>query len=210
VDLEPLPFSFTDSLESVRDIVQPIAEEKASRSRLVSRRARVRVGHPVALSRVLLNLTTNALKFTDTDASKCGAIEGRGHAIEVSVRDTGRGIPPQSMALLFEPFRAASGTATTPFPAQGSAVHQPKLVEAMGAISTSSTDPGRAPGSCFTLALPRQTADLARRHPDHDHLLHVVGARPNFMKVAPVLAGRHPCAGCRQVLVHTGSTTTRP
>ncbi len=34
-------------------------------------------------------------------------------------------------------------------------------------------------------------------------LLHVVGARPNFMKVAPVLAAG-AAAGCRQVLVHTG------
>src|SRR5208282_243424 len=36
------------------------------------------------------------------------------------------------------------------------------------------------------------------------HILHVVGARPNFMKVAPVLAalGRRP--GIRQTLVHTG------
>ena len=34
-------------------------------------------------------------------------------------------------------------------------------------------------------------------------LLHVVGARPNFMKVAPVLAAGTR-AGCRQVLVHTG------
>src|SRR5215475_6608130 len=36
------------------------------------------------------------------------------------------------------------------------------------------------------------------------HILHVVGARPNFMKAAPVLAalGKHP--GVRQTLVHTG------
>ncbi|MEO8451590.1 MAG: UDP-N-acetylglucosamine 2-epimerase (non-hydrolyzing), partial [Gemmatimonadota bacterium] len=35
-------------------------------------------------------------------------------------------------------------------------------------------------------------------------LLHVVGARPNFMKAAPVLAAARAAAGVRQILVHTG------
>ena len=64
VDLDPIPFSVTDILESVRDIVQPIAEEKGLTVQLSTPEADFRVGHPVALSRVLLNLTTNALKFT--------------------------------------------------------------------------------------------------------------------------------------------------
>ena len=36
------------------------------------------------------------------------------------------------------------------------------------------------------------------------HILHVVGARPNFMKAAPVYAALSEIAGCRQTLVHTG------
>jgi UDP-N-acetylglucosamine 2-epimerase (non-hydrolysing) len=36
------------------------------------------------------------------------------------------------------------------------------------------------------------------------HILHVVGARPNFMKAAPVRAALSKIAGCRQTLVHTG------
>jgi UDP-N-acetylglucosamine 2-epimerase (non-hydrolysing) len=36
------------------------------------------------------------------------------------------------------------------------------------------------------------------------HVLHVVGARPNFMKAAPVMAALARCAGFRQTLVHTG------
>src|SRR5437868_14109169 len=35
-------------------------------------------------------------------------------------------------------------------------------------------------------------------------ILHVVGARPNFMKVAPVLAALRKVAGVEQILVHTG------
>ena len=36
------------------------------------------------------------------------------------------------------------------------------------------------------------------------HLLHVVGARPNFMKAAPVLRALARHNGVRQTLVHTG------
>ena len=36
------------------------------------------------------------------------------------------------------------------------------------------------------------------------HILHVVGARPNFMKVAPVHFALRRRAGVRQTLVHTG------
>lgn len=35
-------------------------------------------------------------------------------------------------------------------------------------------------------------------------IVHVVGARPNFMKVAPVMGALAECAGVSQVLVHTG------
>jgi signal transduction histidine kinase len=64
-DLEPMPFSLSDIFESVRDIVRPIAEEKGLEVRLTLPARPFRMGHPVALNRVLLNLVTNALKFTD-------------------------------------------------------------------------------------------------------------------------------------------------
>ncbi len=64
VELKPVPFSVGGVLESVHDIVRPIAEEKQLAVRLIPPSLDERLGHPVALSRVLLNLTTNALKFT--------------------------------------------------------------------------------------------------------------------------------------------------
>ena len=105
VDLEPLPFSVADILESVRDIVQPIAEEKGLEVRIEAPQRTSRIGHPVALSRVLLNLTTNALKFTDEGYVELRAKDVGSGGLEFSVRDTGRGIPPSAMAMLFEPFR---------------------------------------------------------------------------------------------------------
>jgi signal transduction histidine kinase len=155
VDLDPIPFSVTDILESVRDIVQPIAEEKNLAVRVTAPGSDFRIGHPVALSRVLLNLTTNALKFTAEGFVEVAAIQRNAHSIEFSVRDTGRGIPPQSMATLFEPFRRRQKPGEYAFSGSGLGLSIcRKLVEAMGAAMQVETAPGYGTRFYFVLDLP--------------------------------------------------------
>ncbi|MGH7513530.1 MAG: sensor histidine kinase [Gemmatimonadales bacterium] len=155
VDLDPIPFSVTDILESVRDIVQPIAEEKSLTVRLTSPEADFRIGHPVALSRVLLNLTTNALKFTAEGFVEVIAREAGGRAVEFSVRDTGRGIPPQSMATLYEPFRRRQKPGEYAFSGSGLGLSIcRKLVEAMGSTLGVETAAGYGTRFHFVLDLP--------------------------------------------------------
>jgi signal transduction histidine kinase len=155
VDLDPIPFSVTDILESVRDIVQPIAEEKSLAVRLTPPEADFRIGHPVALSRVLLNLTTNALKFTAEGFVEVIAREAGGRAVEFSVRDTGRGIPPQSMATLYEPFRRRQKPGEYAFSGSGLGLSIcRKLVEAMGSTLGVETAAGYGTRFHFVLDLP--------------------------------------------------------
>jgi signal transduction histidine kinase len=155
VDLDPIPFSVTDILESVRDIVQPIAEEKNLAVRLQPPETDFRVGHPVALSRVLLNLTTNALKFTAEGYVEVTARQSSSRGIEFSVRDTGRGIPPQSMATLFEPFRRRQKPGEYAFSGSGLGLSIcRKLVEAMGSTLQVETAPSYGTRFYFTLDLP--------------------------------------------------------
>jgi signal transduction histidine kinase len=155
VDLDPIPFSVRDILESVRDIVLPIAEEKGLAVRLEYPRGDFRIGHPVALSRVLLNLTTNALKFTNEGHVEVVAREVDPGRIECSVRDTGRGIPPQNMATLYEPFRRRQREGEYAFSGTGLGLSIcRKLVEAMGSRLEVETEAGRGTRFHFTLALP--------------------------------------------------------
>lgn len=155
VDLDPIPFSVTDILESVRDIVQPIAEEKNLTVRLTVPEADFRIGHPVALSRVLLNLTTNALKFTGEGFVELAAVQRGARDLEFSVRDTGRGIPPQSMATLFEPFRRRQKPGEYAFSGSGLGLSIcRKLVEAMGSVMQVDTSPGYGTRFYFVLDLP--------------------------------------------------------
>jgi signal transduction histidine kinase len=155
VDLDPIPFSVTDILESVRDIVQPIAEEKNLVVRVTAPESDFRIGHPVALSRVLLNLTTNALKFTAEGFVEVSATQRTARCIEFSVRDTGRGIPPQSMATLFEPFRRRQKPGEYAFSGSGLGLSIcRKLVEAMGSVMQVETSPGYGTRFYFVLDLP--------------------------------------------------------
>ena len=155
VDLDPLPFSVVDILESVRDIVQPIAEEKALEVRIKAPARPTRVGHPVALSRVLLNLTTNALKFTDEGYVEVSATERDGLALEFAVRDTGRGIPESSLAMLFEPFRRRQRNRDYAFSGSGLGLSIcRKLVEAMHSELKVETEAEHGTRFYFSLDLP--------------------------------------------------------
>lgn len=156
VDMEPLPFSVSDILVSVRDIVQPIAEEKGLDVRLVATEGTIRIGHSVALSRVLLNLTTNALKFSDSGYVEVSASVGEGSAMEFAVRDTGRGIPQEAMEMLFEPFRRRQKERDYAFSGSGLGLSIcRKLVEAMGGQMQVSTATGEGTRFFFSLELPR-------------------------------------------------------
>ncbi len=107
VEQKPVPFSVGGVLESVQDIVRPIAEEKQLSLRLTPPGIDERLGHPVALSRVLLNLTTNALKFTSQGYVEIRAQDVGAERVEFSVADSGKGIDTSMMPTLFDPVRRA-------------------------------------------------------------------------------------------------------
>jgi len=151
---DPMPFSINEILESVRDIVRPIAEEKGLEIRIGYAERPFRRGHQVALNRVLLNLTTNALKFTEEGWVEIAAREAEegGEVVEFSVQDTGRGIPTKAMALLFEPFRRRQRDGEYAFSGSGLGLSIcRKFVETMGSELRVETELGA--GTRFSFAL---------------------------------------------------------
>ena len=132
-DGEPAPFSVSELLHAAADIVEPMAEEKALWVRLHTIEPDRRLGHPMALSRVFLNLTSNALKFTEKGGVDLHC-EARGpNRVQFSVQDTGPGINPLALASLYEPFRRARGRAGYCFSGTGLGLAiSRKLIRAMG------------------------------------------------------------------------------
>lgn len=155
-ETQPSPFSVSELLESVRAIVQPMAEEKGLTLRLVPPESDRRVGYPFALNRVLLNLTTNALKSTDAGLIEITARDLSDNRVELSVRDTGRGIDEAERRTLFQPFRRPSGRRGHCFSGTGLGLMiSRRLVEAMGAELKLETQPGRGTRFFFTIELPQ-------------------------------------------------------
>lgn len=135
-DREVVPFSVRETVESVRDMALPMADSKRLELRVwMPPETRLRIGRPQAINRVLLNLVTNALKFTNEGTVDLAVRvpPDAGDMVEFSVKDTGRGIPPQVLATLFEPFRRRHAEGDYAFSGAGLGLTIcRKLVEGMG------------------------------------------------------------------------------
>ena len=148
-------FSVTEVLQSVNDIVRPMAEQKGITVHLFPPADDLRTGYPLALSRVLLNLTTNGLKFTDSGFVEI-AVRSAGHQrVEFSVRDTGKGYSPEAMDSLYEPFRRSRDGKKYGFSGAGLGLAiSRKLVTAMGSELQVETRPGWGTRFFFELDMP--------------------------------------------------------
>ena len=101
---------------------------------------------------VVLNLVNNAVKFTREGGVRLEPriVDGR---LSVDVLDTGIGITPEDMGLLFEAFRQVDGSSRRHFEGAGLGLHLSRLLaRAMGGDITVASTAGR--GSCFTFHVP--------------------------------------------------------
>ena len=108
VDGRAIPFSISEVMLSVCAIVRPLGEEKGLALRTTFPQVDGRLGYPSALSRVLLNLTSNAVRYTERGSVAVGCTELTQSRVEFWIEDTGRGIPDSVLAMLFDGFRPAA------------------------------------------------------------------------------------------------------
>lgn len=116
------------------------------------------------LRQVLLNLLGNALRFTDQGTvTLCASDEGREgrHAlVRIDVRDTGVGIKPEDLPVIFEPFKQV-GDARRREGGTGLGLTVARaLVRAMGGTIEVTSEPGR--GTQFSFRLRLQLADTGQ------------------------------------------------
>jgi len=155
VDERPMPFSLSSVLKVVCDLVQPLATEKRVELTATGPEADVRVGHRVAVGRVLLNLTTNAVKFTEQGSVTIACEPRTRTKLEFSVTDTGRGIPPDALKTLFDPFRQRANRSEYAFSSSGLGLSIcQQLVQAMGSDLKVETELKKGTRFSFVLDLP--------------------------------------------------------
>ena len=111
---------------------------------------------PMRLRQILLNLLSNACKFTKEGEVKLRAQQGRpmdATGSSLSVSDTGIGMTPEQQAKLFEEFTQADATTAQRFGGTGLGLAiARKLARMMGGDVTVTSEPGK--GSVFTVRLP--------------------------------------------------------
>src|SRR5262249_10812761 len=110
---------------------------------------------PMRLRQILLNLLSNACKFTKQGDVKLQArrVANGGRWIEFAVADTGIGMTPEQQAKLFEEFSQADATAAQRFGGTGLGLAiTRKLAGMMGGDVTVTSELGK--GSVFTVRLP--------------------------------------------------------
>ena len=182
LDLERQPFSLRDCVEGALDIVAPRAWEKELElGCLIDEEAPTGiVGDEARLRQVLLNLLSNAVKFTEQGevvVVVTGEETGAGsYRLELAVRDTGIGIPPDRMDRLFTSFSQVDASTTRRFGGTGLGLAISKrLVELMGgAIAVESE---QRQGSTFRISLPVMAADVPTKFALEDGLPHLAGKR---------------------------------
>jgi signal transduction histidine kinase len=111
------------------------------------------IGDELRLQQILFNLTSNALKFTESGFvhAKISLPDSTHWSLEVS--DTGIGIPAEAQTHIFESFWQIDSSATRQYRGSGLGLAIVKqLVDLMNGTITLSSRPGK--GSTFTITLP--------------------------------------------------------
>lgn len=122
------------------------------------------VGDAKRIGQILINFTNNAVKFTERGSVTLRVLE-RGRENETvrlrfEVEDTGIGIPPDKLPLLFSPFQQLDGSMARQFEGSGLGLAISRnLAELMGGVVEVHSQPGQ--GSVFALELPLRVGEPA-------------------------------------------------
>ncbi len=154
MDLHITGFEPDRTINRAAETIRPLAEEKGLQVTLDLENDLHMISDEDKLYQILLNLFSNAVKFTTTGevAIHCRRDNKR---IKISVRDTGIGISPQNITHIFDEFRQLDGSTTRSQGGTGLGLAiSRKLAHLLGGEITVASQRGQ--GSTFTLQVPVQ------------------------------------------------------
>jgi PAS domain S-box-containing protein len=157
VELQLEPVAVKPAIDEVIATLQPMAMAKrlVLRAELLEPGMQVRAD-PRSLQQILLNLTSNAVKYTAAGHVKLRvqAVDGEPSRVRIEVEDTGPGISAEDRGRLFEAFVQVGDLRQRKKESTGLGLHlSGKLAELMQGRIDVDSEVGR--GSCFTLTLQR-------------------------------------------------------
>ena len=121
---------------------------------------------PQRLKQVLHNLVGNAVKFTERGSVTISVLPLAQGGAQIVVEDTGIGIPPSHLELIFEEFRQVDGSSTRSYDGVGLGLAiSRRFVSALGGDLEVSSIPGE--GSRFTVSLPARAGNSVSEPSSH-------------------------------------------
>jgi PAS domain S-box-containing protein len=166
MELEWIRYSPWQLLHEVISTVRLHADEKgiSLEIRPIGRLPALAVIDPTRIRQILMNLVSNAIKFSEPGERVTLRIQvrppisGRIHCLAIDVEDRGIGMTPAQIDQLFTPFQQADSSTTRKFGGTGLGLSiTRRLTEAMGGDITVQSLYGR--GSCFTVTIPLRSVD---------------------------------------------------
>jgi signal transduction histidine kinase/CheY-like chemotaxis protein len=160
MELDPVPISVAALVEETVRANELVAARKGVDLRRTTFRnvPDMLIGDPVRLRQVLLNLVSNAIKFTKDGSIEVSASldqsEGDTAILRFSVKDSGIGLTAAQQQVIFEPFRQADGSTTRNYGGIGLGLSiSRRLVELMGGEIGVSSIPQEGSTFWFTARL---------------------------------------------------------
>lgn len=154
------PVDFGRVIETAVDSLRPDASAKGITIQLaLNATARFLVGDPGRLQQVVRNLVSNAVKFTPHRGRVGVGLTDLPEGARLTVTDTGQGIAPDFLPLIFERFRQADSTTTRSQDGLGLAIVR-RIVELHGGLVRAESA-GIGQGATFVVDLPQARAAKA-------------------------------------------------
>jgi two-component system sensor histidine kinase/response regulator len=164
LEIEDIEFTIQDLVDDVVDLLTPSAQTKELKLMAVLEGSVPAVvsGDPSRLRQVLTNLTGNAIKFTHTGEVVLrvtgASAAGNETVVRFEISDTGVGIAPDKLAMIFEPFTQADTSTTREYGGTGLGLAiSSQLIALMGGEVEISSELGI--GSTFSFTIRVQTID---------------------------------------------------
>ncbi len=184
IAFEPEPFSLEKIINQLEASIMPLCVQKKLEYSVhcAPQLIMERIGDPLKIYQILLNLVNNAVKFTTNGAIILGIEEDHripGNLI-LSVSDTGIGISTENQKIIFDRFSQVHDLYSRPHGGTGLglAISQ-KLTLVMGGKLAVRSEPGK--GSIFTCSLPLPTVATPERNLIRLDSLHIMP--DNFPKL---------------------------
>jgi PAS domain S-box-containing protein len=143
-------------VEAALETVRPAADAKdITLTSELDRSLATTKGAPDRLQQVVLNLLTNAVKFTPSGGRVVVSVRPADKTVDLVVRDTGEGIAPEVLPHVFEPFRQEDSSSTRAHGGLGLGLTLVRQLVELHGGRVHAESPGKGQGSTFTVTLPR-------------------------------------------------------